>query len=59
MKPEARAKFLAEEREYDLFFREQLLKDVPYFHELFAKYGDIKWLDIAKDVGTVLRRLSG
>ena len=58
MKPEAHAKFLKEEREYDAAFRAQLLKDIPYLHKLSVKYKDEKWLDIAQTLGTALKRLS-
>lgn len=58
MKPEARAKFLEEQREYDKEFKAQLLRDIPYFHKLHVKYQDPKWLEIAENLGTALKRLS-
>jgi len=58
MKPEARAKFLEEEKVYDALFRAQLLADIPYFHKLSVKYKDPKWLETAKTLGIVLKRLS-
>jgi hypothetical protein len=51
MKPEARAKFLEEEKQYDTEFRMKLLKDIPYFHHLYTKYNDPEWLSIAKNLG--------
>mgnify|MGYP001608248215 CR=1 FL=1 len=38
-------------KEEDNQFRMQLLKDIPYFHQLYAKYHDPKWLELAKTVG--------
>lgn len=35
----------------DTEFRMILLKDIPYFHELYAKYHDEEWLRIAKNLG--------
>lgn len=32
-------------------FKAQLLQDIPYFHRLFAKYRDQKYLDTAKNLG--------
>lgn len=58
MKPEARQKFLEEEREYDKQFRAVLLKDIPYFHHLFAKYHDPISLEIAKTLGEVVTRIN-
>ena len=57
MKPEARKKFLEEEMQFDNEFRAQLLKDIPYFHQLYAKYNDPKWLEIVKNLDTVLKNL--
>lgn len=39
-------------------FRAQLLKDIPYFHRLSIKYNDPKWLEIAQNLGIVLKGLS-
>jgi len=58
MNPEAHAKFLKEERQYDQEFRAILLKDIPYFHELYAKYHDQKALETAQDLGIYLKKLS-
>ena len=58
MKPEAHAKFLEEEKEYDALFKAQLLRDIPYFHRLHVKYQDPAWLEIAQTLGTALKRLS-
>lgn len=51
MKPEARTKFIEERRLHDKQFYMQLLKDIPYFHKLYAKYHDEKWLALAKELG--------
>jgi len=51
MKPEARTKFLEERKLSDNNFRMQLLKDIPYFHKLYAKYRDPEWLNLAKTIG--------
>lgn len=32
-------------------FRVELLKDISFFHQLYAKYHDPEWLEIAKNVG--------
>lgn len=57
MKHEARQKFLGEEREYDKQFRAVLLRDIPWFHKLFAKYKDPKWLGISQTLGTVIKKI--
>jgi len=41
----------------DVLFRAQLLKDIPYFHELYAKYHDEEWLNIAKNLGIAAANL--
>lgn len=51
MNPEARQKFREEQRKYDEDFHAVLMKDIPYFHELYAKYHDEEWLAIAKNLG--------
>lgn len=45
------------QRKADKEFAAQLLKDIPYFHQLYAKYHDQKWLEIAKNCGEVLSQL--
>jgi hypothetical protein len=40
---------LTKEEDHD--FLMQLLKDIPYFHQLYVKYHDPKWLELAKLVG--------
>lgn len=32
-------------------FKAQLLRDIPYFHQLYAKYKDEKYLETAKNLG--------
>ena len=38
-------------QQHDTEFRTVLLKDIPYFHKLYAKYHDPEWLEIAKRLG--------
>ena len=45
-------------KKYDDDFKASLLKDIPYFHMLYAKYHDQKWLELAQTVGTVAKKLS-
>lgn len=42
----------------DKHFRGILLRDIPYFHTLYAKYHDPKWLEIAKNLGVYLTKLN-
>jgi hypothetical protein len=39
-------------------FSEMVMRDIPYFHKLYVKYQDPKWLEIAQNLGTALKRLS-
>lgn len=39
--------------EEDKAFYAQLLKDIPYFHRLYAKYHDADYLGISKTLGQV------
>ena len=57
MKPEARQKFLQEQKEYDNQFRAVLLRDIPYFHALYKKYHDPKALGTAQNLGKYLTTL--
>ena len=38
-------------------FKAQLLKDIPYFHKLYAKYHDPKALETARNLGIYLKKL--
>lgn len=57
MKPEYLIKFREELRKEDLAFRDVILADVTFMHQLFAKYHDTKWLEIAKDLGAYQTKL--
>lgn len=41
----------------DDIFRGVLLRDIPYFHKLFAKYKDPLALETAKNLGQYLTKL--
>lgn len=41
----------------DKDFRMQLLRDIPYFHQLYKKYKDPEWLEIAKNLGIAANNL--
>ncbi len=43
--------------EYDEQFRMQLLKDIPYFHALYAKYNDPQYLEIVRNLAKKLTSL--
>ena len=44
-------------KEDDDAFRGVLLRDIPYFHALYAKYHDPKALETAKNLGIYLAKL--
>jgi hypothetical protein len=39
-------------------FRAVLLKDIPYFHQLYAKYQDPKWLQHARETGELIESIT-
>lgn len=43
--------------EEDKEFRDTLLTDIGYFHELYAKDNDRRWLEIAVNIGTAAANL--
>lgn len=43
--------------EEDAAFKAQLLKDLPYFHRLYALYGDEQFLQIAQGLSKVIKKL--
>jgi len=40
-------------------FRAQILKDIPYFHKLYAKYHDPNALETARNLGIYLKKNRG
>lgn len=38
--------------------RQQFIKDIPFYHHLYAKYKDPKWLEGARQLGELLRKFS-
>lgn len=57
MTPETKQKFLEEEKQYDRQFYATLLKDIPYFHRLYAKYHDPLALETAKNLGVAATKI--
>lgn len=52
MNQEALQKLRDSEVEYGKVFHAQLMRDIPYFHKLYAKYHNPVSLEIARDLGT-------
>lgn len=48
----------ARQKEWDAGFKSALLKDIPYFHMLYAKYGNPQFLRLARDAGDYAAKIN-
>lgn len=44
-----------DKQEDDTFFKDTL-RDIAFFHQLYAKYKEPRWLDMARELNTVCAR---